>query len=766
MASTRVARLAHITDEVQELHPLLGQLLPKLPKVKNVEYTHGGREMGADFVFSKLNEVLGTVEYVGVIAKVGRILQDYSDIERQIDECEVPRNFLGGKEKIRINEVWVIVTGNITQNAQDKIHEKYKLRSIHFIDGSRLERLIDTYLPVFWTNIPVQVGGYLVDLRTTIQELNRTMSLVPLGDQSFYIEQDIQKVKTSEYHLRYRKPQHPEKVNIQDEIESNQLIFIEAGLGFGKSKLLRRLAEHYTEPEIFKHKSLLPIFVTYKDLIESFGADPDKLIASRINQEILTTLKQPKFLLLIDGVDEKNLPAEEQADTLKAVLDRIGANPDIKAVITSRPLKVFEHPGVLDRESYKYEICQLSLNKTIEFLQALCTQLNITKKIIEDLKKSQLFKEFPKSPIATILLARLLNENSKDLPSNMTDLYAKYIELILGRWEIEKGLETQKEYQALDNILMQIARHMIDNELPVLPLGDAKDICRSYLESRNLNISPNQLFERMLERCDILGADRSHNILVFKHRSFAEFFYAKGLLKAHAIHMDQRVFELYWMNIFFFYLGLLKDCPDMVEEISNLNPQSEAGRWLKVINMSNYLLAAYTTPYDVISKGLEKVVTDSARLYIDTVRGDSDSAFSQVPRMKVLYILQYLVRHSYSYEFFQKAIEEAALRIDSGPYDEEIKVYALFFLNVTYLELGEKESFEFLLKAHLGKLPLDLTLALMAETRSLKDRNALVKKQDKHTKRFLKGNPNLKSKVEQLFERPVGSERNRERKQK
>jgi hypothetical protein len=44
------------------------------------------------------------------------------------------------------------------------------------------------------------------------------------------------------------------------------------------------------------------------------------------------------------------------------------------------------------------------------------------------------------------VLAKLINENPKELPSNMTELYAQYTEISLGRWEIDKGLQTLKEY--------------------------------------------------------------------------------------------------------------------------------------------------------------------------------------------------------------------------------------------------------------------------------------------------------------------------------
>lgn len=131
MTTKEKSILNTITKEVEEFHPLLDILLPQLPNVMNVEYTHGKDEMGADFVLSKQHDTFGHIEYVGVVAKIGKIHQDFTAIERQIDECSIPRFFLNGKGKINISEVWVIVTGNITHNAQKKSMQNSKHRRLY-----------------------------------------------------------------------------------------------------------------------------------------------------------------------------------------------------------------------------------------------------------------------------------------------------------------------------------------------------------------------------------------------------------------------------------------------------------------------------------------------------------------------------------------------------------------------------------------------------------------------------------------------------------
>lgn len=126
MEKEKIEAIKKISSEVSEFHPVLRVLFNRLPNISNVEYTQGPTEMGADFVLTKKDETLNDIEYIGVIVKVGQIKQDHSEIERQIEECEIERTVEGGVRKIFLSEVWVISNDNITNGAKEKIHHKYK----------------------------------------------------------------------------------------------------------------------------------------------------------------------------------------------------------------------------------------------------------------------------------------------------------------------------------------------------------------------------------------------------------------------------------------------------------------------------------------------------------------------------------------------------------------------------------------------------------------------------------------------------------------
>ena len=427
-------------------------------------------------------------------------------------------------------------------------------------------------------------------------------------------------------------------------------------------------------------------------------------------------------------------------------------------IATTRPIQDIETAEPLLNTFRRLEIYPLTFTQTLEFIKSICSKLDMTTRIIEDLKKSSLLKELPRSPISAILLAKILNENPNDLPSNMTELYSKFMELVLGRWDIEKGLESQKEYQALENILMHLSEFILENELPCISNQEAMTICKNYLNKRNLQIDGDKLFEKLIKRFDILSYDKIRKTIGFKHRTFAEFFYAKSCIREKKLEMEDKAFSIYWINIYFFYIGLLRDCPTELSALIDFQPNSDQIKLMKISSISRYLLAAYTTPYSIIQTGITRIMIEAASFYIDIIKGRIESPLQDFPQMYLLWIFQLFIRHNYSYSFFKEAIEDSVLYIDDdSELSSEIKAYAIFFLNVAYIDMTSEESFDFLLNKHAKNLPLDIELGLKSEIKHFKQKSILLKKQLKNLDKKLSESRSLNSFAQKLFETPISA---------
>jgi len=750
-------KVERISNEVKELHPLLKEILPNLDNVNNVEYTHGQYEKGADFVIEKYDTTLKETLYIGVVVKIGKIHSNLSDVERQIDECELGRYFSEGKKRIKLSEIWVIINSNITNAAKEKIHHKFVNSKISFIAGDKLLSWVDLYTPYFWHDVPTQIGKYLLNINKKMDELDTAGRLLPSDRSDEYIELDIIPLENQ---LK-KKSKKDNSIDIFDELVKKDVIVVEGDMGAGKSKLAREVVRRYASVDSYTENNIIPIFVTYRMIVDKYKLNVRDCINDQLGEAIGELKDSDITLIVIDGLDEVDAKEESEKNNINNLFDNILSESKVKAFITTRPLKNIDKEALMYKSADKYSIKPLSTSKLIRYLDKVCLDVNISKRVIEDIKKSHLFKQLPKSPIAAILLSNLLYENQKELPSNLTELFSKSLELMLGRWGIEKGLYTQKQYEAADKITGQIAMYMQDYNLDRISLLEAKDFFVNYLKDRNLDLSVDDLFDKVINRSCVFSSDIRDNVLWFKHRSFMEFMYAKYAISKNGLPINNKVFDVYWLNIYFFYLGLKKDCPDLVQEIVSFPTITEAERWMKLLYTSNYMLAAFASPYDVVRKNLPYLMLEISQLYMDVLDGKTETNLKDLSEIKILWLIQYLVRDSYSYDFFMKSIDGAALTICDSLDDNVKKIYALYFLGMVGYDLENEEPIKLLTESYdIGQIPLSVSVSLRAEM-DFNDKvgsSIILKKHKKKFKRLLKGNLVLSRQIKVLVDKPISIE--------
>ena len=194
----------------------------------------------------------------------------------------------------------------------------------------------------------------------------------------------------------------------------------------------------------------------------------------------------------------------------------------------------------------------------------------------------------------------------------------KHWNLAFGRWDLEKGLGSQQQYDVAVRICGQIARFMIEKP----PIGDRGVMeiearVSEYLSERNLEIDGQDLLDRLFSRSGVLIKDESNLTACFKHRSFAEFFCAAEWLHTNSFSVDVRALDPYWATIYFFSVGQLSDCEDTLKAILALKPLDTDQRINKVFAAPGYLLAGHMTPYRIVEKSLPGLFIEAASVYVD-----------------------------------------------------------------------------------------------------------------------------------------------------
>lgn len=745
-------KITNIKDEVNEFHPLLEALFRRLPGILNVEHKQGPSEMGADFVLTKTDATLDDFEYIGCIVKVGKIKQDHTEISRQIDECEIERKIEGGIRKIYLNEIWIISNNNITSGAQEKIHHKYKNKNIKFLSGEKIAALVEKHYPEYWTDFSVACGEYLRSVGTMAAAISNNNFLIDTSGTDIYIPQDLleKKPRRSIVDRSYGKAK---KVKIDTVIKENNYVIIEGMMGNGKSMLLSQVAQRYSDKDVFSEVKIAPILLSASETIEKYESNIGNIVNTIIPTDVAA--EAGGFLILIDGLDELNISDDARIGYLNRLYDTSKRIDNIKILITTRPIDTPETEAEIEKTYKRYELCPLSTNQVILLVDKICKKAEIKTRLVKELDKSHLFKVLPKTPISAILLAKILRENVSEIPSTMTELYNKYMELSLGRWDMEKGLQSQHEYDVINNVTICIAQFIMDNSLTEISIDDAKQILRDYVDSRNLSIDKDTILDKVLHKRDIFTHNKNKHTICFRHRTFAEYFFALGLNRDNRAHIDESIYDLYWATSYFFYIGLKRDCPEILTAINGIKFSNEKYRTLKIFSNGAFLLAAYLTPYEIIKASVNSSFKNASELLVDILHSDRESILRLFPSIHVLCIFTQTMCDTFGYEFFEPALEERAYDVCTQPDLSELDYVELFLLNSVLLSIGKRDSYDTMIANYGKHIPVQIQAGIIEHSDQHNCSSTIVKRLTKKFKKSMKDNNPFRQFVYQLYNDPI-----------
>jgi hypothetical protein len=415
----------------------------------------------------------------------------------------------------------------------------------------------------------------------------------------------------------------------------------------------------------------------------------------------------------------------------------------------------------------------LSVSKVIQFIEKACQSIAVPKKIYEDLRRSDLFKQLPQSPIAAALLSSLIAQNQNDLPSNLTELYSKSIEYMLGRWDVQKGNAPEKEFQAAERVSLQIADFMVSNKLIWMSYVEAKGIVEDWHKKRNTGVDLDQLLIRVFNKSGVFSMDDETGTISFRHRSFGEYLYAKaGRVNNRALPIEV-AFQPYWIECTFFYIGLLGDCSDLIEKLFAMTPTTEQEEWLKILALPDYVLAGYQTEYAVVENNLYRLFLEASSLYHKIRKGETKTKLTGLSEMHLLWLFQRLIRHCYDYEFLRPSISSTILKIDSELEEKSHRIYALFFASCFAAQLKDPSGFEYIIRTYTAEeIPLPIAIAIKLESEQTKDftKLPLIKTHEKRLQKLLAPSEHqvaarrretamIDNKMTELFEKPLKARR-------
>ncbi|RYZ80655.1 MAG: hypothetical protein EOP04_25465 [Proteobacteria bacterium] len=152
---------------------------------------------------------------------------------------------------------------------------------------------------------------------------------------------------------------------------------------------------------------------------------------------------------------------------------------------------------------------------------------------------------------------------NRDVMPNITEIFKKYTELMLGRWDDKKGLEQQYQSTFKDLLLQRIAFAMHSRRVSAVPLEEFSIVLRKEIEKRPFPEDSEDVTEELLYRSNLLSVE--DGLVSFRHPLIREFFAGR------AIHdpkeLEKYVVDEWWRRAIVFYFG---EHPDHHSELMAL----------------------------------------------------------------------------------------------------------------------------------------------------------------------------------------------------
>ncbi|PRY03668.1 NACHT domain-containing protein [Pontibacter ummariensis] len=597
----------------KELRELLIILFEELG-FKEVTHSHGPTEFGKDIVFYDVDK-LGNEKWTACVVKADNVNQsNYNEIVRQVNECFKRPYNSHSKGRVRIDEVYVLTSGIYKSNTRELIAEEIEVKTknvvykdlgdiVKYIDDNNISRYLVEEKDVYLTKYHEHVQDVL-NSDNSIKILEADFDLNINSLEKFQI-----KLRTREKTLKEEASKYigatANVVNLEivpdvDKIlSSNRAALIQGIATSGKTTILKQIGisqlKRDNSANVF-YVELSKLYTKTKiySILEYIQEDYQKVTGSssfNINTD-------NKTLILLDGLDE--VVADENKIELLAQIVEIKRTLNAQVILTSRDIEFIDSNTTLKKIFETHELLPLNNNEMIELGRKMLNDDDQTRDFTSLLKRSEIVNSFPKTPLATIILVILFKEkklDKRELPKNIYELYSKFLDLFLNKWDKTKGISEQFTIKQKEFVLNKIAEHLHKKGWVSISFDDLFEFLRELSLTKPIEglDDPEEFLTKICQRSHILIKNDSDKTFRFFHLTIQEFLAAGSFRKKDEKVLFENFYDNWWLNPNIFYAGATPDDSDILDKIANLElyPADLGSKMHYVMHTSKVLQAAH-----------------------------------------------------------------------------------------------------------------------------------------------------------------------------
>ncbi len=623
-----------------DLFPVLKQLFTE-KKYTDVEVTHGKDEYGKDLVLCDYDTKLGEKNWYAVVVKNKNAemsdFESQGEITRQIQlSFEYPYKRCNG-EDIYINKVIVVVNGTISPQAKNiiqKVIPSHQRNNVYLWNYQKLEEEIDAYIKDLFLSgetgsqedfIVSTYKGNLIRELTKLdnaQELFSGLSITQINDIFVNVRTANQR-----YENEKKRYQNNKKATLPEEVDdsisiinSNKNTIIRGIPTSGKTLLLKRIGTK----ALNDYKDIGVFWFRFRDIhIDGFSlVEEVKKQFYELSGNNLEFGYFKKYLILLDALDEI-IDNEKRIAIISKLQNEITLFNNGYLIISGRNIELFKDIKLFNPSNY--EIIDLL---PFDVGQAL----KLVKKIIPDskeknnhfiaaIKQQQLSNSLTRTPMALTLMAIMYKDDAidlKELPANITELYNKFSDYYLDKWDASKGLSSQYKYEEYKHIVGFIAYHLHSNHIYEISSHDLKAYLKTigathstFEELKNVD----NYLDGLKCRNTLLHYDNDRDVFFFNSSAFQEYFTSIYYDDSNEDELISNLYKGWWQNVIVFYNGKNPKRPVFIEKALNSVPLDPESMFYHMQIMSKSLQAAHLISNVIADKAITNLLYTFDRFY-------------------------------------------------------------------------------------------------------------------------------------------------------
>ena len=650
-----------------DLHRHLVSLFNRAEENSSAEITHGVDEFGRDIVMRRTDPY--GEGHIGVVVKrssyknlSGRTAGPIDEIISQAKQavahpCQLREI---SSEKVNISGVWIAFFGRMTGNAMKRLQAETKdILGLRILVLNQLVDLFTRHYPeVFFE---AEVIDYITKKIITFEEwsgfTNRDNRLsewfvnpkVSVADGNLNLDDGGIPFTFGTERLSFG--------NLGRYMRRNSKLLLVGDPGSGKSTALRKIAVNLLQKSrqgvsALQSPDRASSNSSEKDipiLIDAVSTRRGKSISDLIEEELPPVEVLDRFnvsALIVDGLDEVSKESRDQ------ILEQIFAECEkyqCCLIMSARkvPSLQVDVVGQAPSPVKVFDILPFELGDAFELVERVTSDSSVLTILKEGL--ARINHQMALTPLALEMLIDIA-EAEREIPGSISEIFDRYSDLALGRFDSRKGMEVVFDYYIKKRFLSELAwREFKYKNRPEMPRKEFEEFLSRYLNSFGWDPKSFDILVGEIERSGILRINES---VFFAHRSFLEFFAASWIVDNRQIIDDYEqllvdmYFDLMWSEVTHYVVGLMKHASEsLVSKITGADASKPEFNFMNFM-IGRLLQAGWHSTTEVKQEGIKKGIA-SGEAVLEELRTMRAQNPMRIPELVPLFFLLMFSEYAY-----------------------------------------------------------------------------------------------------------------------